>query len=167
MSQAPPFRQRPNLHLALTPLTGSPRRPNQSTPSTTPLGTPGRTPLGTTAYSPFRSAGVKAPAPYSSTPSPILRRPLHSSSDGYTWIRIKRYLFSRPTGLFLMVLALTILWFNGGREEIDAVKMSARGFGKDILQEKRMQDFQFYPATNPKIHVSLTQPDKSPWSDHC
>ena len=159
MSQAPPFRQRPNLHLALTQLTGSPRRPNQSTPSTTPLGTPGRTPLGTTAYSPFRSAGVKAPSPYSSTPSPILRRPLHSSYDGYTWIRIKKYIFSRPTGLFLMVLALTILWFNGGREEMDAVKMSARGFGKDVLQEKRMQDFQFYPATNPKIHVSPTQPD--------
>ena len=59
-----------------------------------------------------------------------------------------------------MVLALTILWFNGGREEIDAVKMSARGFGNDILQEKRMQDFQFYPATNPKIHVSLSQPEK-------
>ena len=54
-----------------------------------------------------------------------------------------------------MAVALTLWWFNGGSEELDVVKLSAAGLGKEFLKERRMGDFQFLPATNPKIHVRL------------
>ena len=52
-----------------------------------------------------------------------------------------------------MVFALTLWWFNGGSEELDVVKLGAAGLRKELLNERRMHDYQFYPATNPKIHV--------------
>lgn len=53
-----------------------------------------------------------------------------------------------------MIVALALWWFNGGSEEMNVVKLGASGLGKDFLHERRMHDYQFYPATNPKIHVS-------------
>ncbi|KAL9101198.1 MAG: hypothetical protein Q9163_003516 [Psora crenata] len=158
MSHPPPFRQRPNLHLALTQLTGSPRHPNQGTPSTTafstPLPTPGGTPFGITAFSPFRSAGLKAPAPYNSTSSFGHRRaPTHFSYGSYNFFRVRRFLSSKPIWFFLLAVALTLWWFNGGSEELDVVKLGATGLGKEFLKERRMGDYQFLPATNPKIHM--------------
>ena len=35
------------------------------------------------------------------------------------------------------------------------MKLSAAGLGKEFLKERRMGDFQFFPATNPKIHVNI------------
>ncbi|KAG8528740.1 uncharacterized protein KY384_006427 [Bacidia gigantensis] len=49
-------------------------------------------------------------------------------------------------------LVLTIWWFNGGRQELDEVKLNAAGLGKGLLTERRMHNYQFYPVTNPKIH---------------
>ena len=158
MSQPPPFRQRPNLQLALTQLTGSPRHLSQGTPSTTPLSTPlptlGGTPFGITAYSPFRSAGLKLPTPYSSASSFETRRTAANSNyRNYNHFRIKRSLSSKPIWLFLMVIALTLWWYNGGSKELDLVKLSATGLGKELLRDRRMGGFQFLPASNPKIHV--------------
>lgn len=51
-----------------------------------------------------------------------------------------------------MIVALALWWFNGGSEEMNVVKLGASGLGKDFLHERRMHDYQFYPATNPKIH---------------
>ena len=60
---------------------------------------------------------------------------------------------SKSTWLFLMAVALMLWWFNGLSEGMDGVKISAAELGKGFLQERQMQDYQFFPATNPKIHV--------------
>ena len=157
MSQVPPFRQRPNLHLALTQLSGSPRHPSQVTPSSTPLSTPvptpGGTPFATTAYSPFLSGGLKAPTSYSSTSSFAPRHSSQSNYGSYVWARIRYSLSSKPTWLFLMAVALMLWWFNGLSEELNVVKLNAAELGKGFMQERQMQDYQFFPASNPKIHV--------------
>ncbi|KAK3167644.1 hypothetical protein OEA41_010771 [Lepraria neglecta] len=59
-----------------------------------------------------------------------------------------------PVLLFLMVIALTLWWFNEGSEELDFVKLGAAGLRKEFLN-KRIYDYQFDPATNPKIHIHL------------
>ena len=56
-----------------------------------------------------------------------------------------------------MLIALSLWWFNGGSEELDIVKLGTAGLGKEFLYERRMHNYQFYPATNPKIHVNLTE----------
>jgi hypothetical protein len=157
MSQPPPLRNRPNLHLGLTQLNGSPRHPSQSTPTRSPLSTPyptpNDTPFAKTAYSPFPSASLKPPNGFES-PAPVpMRRWGRSFRSKVNWFRIKRIFSSKPLVLLLLVLALALWWFNGGSEDLDIVKLSASGLGKELMQERRMHDYQFYPATNPKIHV--------------
>lgn len=68
--------------------------------------------------------------------------------------RVKRLLSSKPIWLVLLAAALTVWWFNGGSQELDVVKLGATGLRKDFLNERKMHDFQFYPASNPKIRVS-------------
>lgn len=157
MSQ-PPLRDRPNLHLASTAFTGSPRQSAQSTPTPTsrfitPYPTPVDTPLARTAYSPYYSAGLKAPAIYESPDSFTPRRTRRSCYRKYTEYRVKRILASKPVWLLLMVIALALWWLNGGSEDINAVKLEASSLGKGFVYDRRMHDYQFYPATNPKIHV--------------
>lgn len=162
MSQPPPLRNRPNLHLAFTQLNGSPRQPGQATPPTSSLSapymSPGSTPFGKTTYSPYRSADLKPPTPYGGPISFAPRRSNKSFYSQYKWFLVKRAFSSKPAWLFLMVAALTLWWFNGGSRELDVVKLSASGLGKEFLNERRMHDYQFYPATNPKIHVWGSQP---------
>lgn len=159
MSQPPPLRNRPNLHLALTQLNGSPRHLDQATlpasSSSVPYQSSVDTPFGKTAYSPFLSAVSKPPTPYGGS---VAFAPRHSSKSHYghhNWYRIKRTLSSKLVCLILMVAALTVWWFNGGSEELDVVKLGASGLGKEFLQERRMHDYQFFPATNPKVHVCI------------
>ena len=161
MSQ-PPLRNRPNLRLALTDLTGSPRQSALSTPppisrSITPYPTPGDTPFAKTAFSPYNSAGLKAPSIYGSPESFNPRRTNRSCYRNYCGYRLKNLFASKPVWLFLMVVALALWWFNGGSEEINVVKLGASSFGRDFLHGRRMHDYQFYPATNPKIHVSWSE----------
>lgn len=158
MSHSAPFRQRPNLHLALTQSTGSPRHGYPGTPvrtssANTPISTPGLTPLGTTSYSPIRSAGAKTPTPFGSNLSLPPRRPTKHKHNSSKWFRAKRLATTRPILLFVVVTALMFWWFNGGGEEFDEVKLGATELGREFLRERRMQAFQFYPATNPRIHV--------------
>lgn len=161
MSQ-PPLRSRPNLHLALTDLTGSPRQSAQSTPPptsrfTTPYPTPGDTPFAKTAYSPYYSAGLIAPTLFETPESFTPRRKSRSCYRKYNGHHFKRLSASKPVWLLLMLLALALWWFNGGSEEINVVKLGASGLGKEYLLERRMHDHQFFPATNPKIHVGWQQ----------
>lgn len=160
MFHPPPLRSRPNLHLGLTKLTGSPRHPNQSTPPATPFSnpypSPGDTPLAKTAYSPFASAGLKAPHPYSSGDIITTRDRGRPWYGNYAWFRFRRVLASKPILLVFMIIALSLWWFNGGSEELDIVKLGTAGLGREFLYERRMHNYQFYPATNPKIHVGLT-----------
>ena len=164
MSRTPPFRSRPELHLAFTSLTGSPRHLNQDTPASsafsspfaTPISAPFATPFATTAYSPFRSAGLKPPTPYGGPMHFTPRRGDRPSwFDNYTVYRIRRSLSSKPLWFLLVLSALTFWWFHGGSNELDLVKLSTSGLGRELFQDARTQDLQFFPATNPKIHVGV------------
>lgn len=72
---------------------------------------------------------------------------------GYNWFRLGRLLSSKPIWFMLMLGVLVLWWFNGGRGEMDLVRIGATEFGRDFFQEQRTQGLQFFPATNPKIHV--------------
>lgn len=121
------------------------------------------TPLATTSYSPFASAGLKPPkvnsfpcSDFYDTDMPIKHRPREPSiHDKFGLLRFRRLLGGKPIWLVLMGLALVFWWFNGGSHELDVVKLSASGLGKELMRVRRMQDYQFYPASNPKIHVSV------------
>ena len=157
MSQPPPLRSRPNLHIALTQLNGSPRQPGHTSAATgslsVPYQSPAGTPLAKTAYSPFRSAELKSPMPYGGQiPFPSVRSP-RSSYANHRSFRIKRTLASKSTWLLLILLALTVWWLSGGSKKLDMARLGASDLGKKLLNEKRMRDYQFYPATNPNIHV--------------
>ena len=164
MSHSAPFRQRPNLHLALAQSTGSPRQSSQSTqhrtPNATPVSTPNGTPLGpstpfaTTSYSPLRSAGQKLPTPYGSSLSLPPRRLSRTRRGQRKWLAGKRPFASRSLLLLVLFTTLLVWLLFGGRKGLHNVKWSATNLGRDYLLQRRMQDYQFYPATNPKIHVS-------------
>ena len=163
MSQGPPLRNRPNFHLGLTQLNGSPRHASQSTPTRSPLATPyptpGDTPSAKTSYSPFPSASPKRSNGYE---VPLLRPTRRQGNSFIERIDIKRALISKPLLLVLLVFALAIWWLNGGSEELDLVKLSASGLGRELMQERRMHDYRFYPATNPKFHVNFDCPHRRP-----
>ena len=159
MSQPPPFCQRPNLHLTLRPLTGSPvsiANRSYSTPqSRSSFSTPTGTPSGTTGYSPFRSAGLKPPRPYSQLASPKGRRRNHRFRTSTYRHRLRWLVSNKTVWLTSLAVTLIIWWCTGGRQELDEVKLAASGIGMDFMQGRRMQDYQFFPASNPKIHVRL------------
>lgn len=71
----------------------------------------------------------------------------------YTRFRLSRVLSSKPLWFMLMLGALVLWWFNGGRDEMDLVRVGATEFGRDFFQEQRTQGLRFFPASNPKIHV--------------
>ena len=155
MAQTPPFRSRPNLRLSL--------RPRYETPSpsthTTPFPSPSSTPSVATKYSPFRSAGLKPPAPSSSLlphASKSAKRAGKLKYRGSPWFRIRRVFTSR---LVLCVLSLIgFLWWlgRGWKDELQIVRTSASefGLGTQIFKVKATKDLQFFSAANPKIHVS-------------
>ena len=158
MSQ-PPIRNRPNLHLALTDLTGSPRQPAQATPPPTsrfitPYPTPADTPCAKTAYSPYYSTGLEAPAVHETSEPFTPRRTIKPYYRNYNGYRFKRLFANKPVWLLLLIFSLALWWFNVGSEEIHVVKLGVISLGKEILHERRTHDYQFYPAANPKIHVS-------------
>ena len=48
-----------------------------------------------------------------------------------------------------------MIWLlHGGSRDLGVVRMSASDLGREFLLKRRMHEYQFYPATNPKIHVS-------------
>ncbi|KAI9716817.1 MAG: hypothetical protein M1812_005157 [Candelaria pacifica] len=143
MSQTPPFRNRPNLHLSLTPLSGSP------IPSR--LNTPLATPFGTTKYSPFRSAGLIPPTPYG---GPVQFSPRRSKADyvTYTKQRLRRTFSNRLTWLLLFFVGLVWWWGTGGKRELELVKLKSVGVGKGMLAPEITRGLQFFPASNPKIY---------------
>lgn len=69
---------------------------------------------------------------------------------------MRQVLGSKLIWLLLMGIALLLWWFNGGIHKLDVVKMSATGLGKEFLAGMKMQEYQFYPASNPKIHVGTS-----------
>jgi hypothetical protein len=161
MTQQPPLRNRPNLHLALTQFNGSPRQQGPGTPLpssclSTPYPSPAGTPYGKTSYSPYSSGSLVPPTPslYGSSSSSAPGRNYASYGD-YNWFRVRRTFASKPVWLLLMIAALFVWWFNGGGEELDLMKLGASDLGKELLSERKMHNYQFYPASNPKIHVGF------------
>ena len=157
MAQTPPFRNRPKLHIALSHLTGSPRHPGYATPLSSGASTPNGTPLATTAYSPFRSAGLKPPTPYHASRHATPDREKGRYFDSYSWFRTKRMLSSRPLWFLFALLALTFWWVHGRTKASDVVQLNASRWEKEYSSEGRTKGLQFFPATNPKIHVGFTR----------
>lgn len=154
MAQTPPFRNRPNLHIALSRTTGSPRHASYVTPASSTATTPNGTPLATTAYSTFRSASLKPPTPYNGPISSTSKREKEPYASSYIRFRIKRVLGSRPLWLLILLALLTFWWLQAGRRSRGIVRLDERRLGKELSSERRTKDLQFFPATNPKIHVS-------------
>ena len=78
-------------------------------------------------------------------------------SGVYRRLPLRQVFRSKPIWLFLMGMALLLWWFNGGSDKLDVVKLSATGLGKEFLEGMKMQEYQFYPASNPKIHASFSK----------
>lgn len=160
MASQRPLRTRPNLHLALTQQTGSPRNANAtisiSSRFSSPFGTPTGTPLATSSYSPSGSSRLKAPSPYGG-PMHFTPRQKHKYRryGRAAWLKAKRIFSSRTTWLLFIVVLTLLWWVNGGSEEFNAVKSGAAGLGRDIFQDGVVQNMQFFPPSNPKIHVSI------------
>ena len=159
MSQKSPFNHRPKLHLAVTSLSGSPLNSVQNSPSGTPFLSPyaqPKTPFATPNYSPFRSAGLRPPTPYGGPVQFNPRRP-KSSYGSYTWFRVKRVLGSKAVWIVVTLLSLLWWWSNGGRGDLEAMKeamkVKSSGMGMDLLNSDITKGLQFFPASNPKIHV--------------
>jgi len=157
MAQTPPFRNRPNLHIALPHLTGSPRHLGYATPITSGTSTPNGTPFATTVYSPFRSAGLKAPTSHHTSRDTTPDREKSRYFDGYSWFRTKRMLSSRPMWFLFALLVLALWWFHRRVQSPDVVQLKAHRLGKQYAYEGRTKNLQFFPASNPKIHVSPHQ----------
>lgn len=73
--------------------------------------------------------------------------------ETYSWFRLKRMLKSKPLWILLGLVVLTLWWLHAGWAELDMAKFDANRLGKDLFPEGRTKDLQFFPATNPKIHV--------------
>ena len=73
--------------------------------------------------------------------------------DSYSWYRIKRVLNSKPLWIMLALVALSLWWFHSGRDDLTMARLEAKRLGKDLFTEGITKDLQFFPATNPKIHV--------------
>jgi len=159
MSRTPSPRHRPNFHLSLTPLLGTPNQIYQATPpGQTPFSTPHVSPFGLTTYSPFRSAGLRPPTPYGGsvqfTPKP--QRKANSVYGSYTLFRLKRICTSRALVLLIVVVVGFFWWWRAGLgSEIKVVKVGRTGFGlgSQLVEPEATKDLQFFPAANPKIHV--------------
>ncbi|KAL8946159.1 MAG: hypothetical protein Q9222_007410 [Ikaeria aurantiellina] len=159
MASHRPFRTRPNLHLTLTPRTGSPYNASASSSTSrqysSPYITPVAMPLSTTTYSPFNSANpkLKTPLPYGASMQFTPRQKHKYRRYCRTaWLKVQRVLTTR-TACFLVIVSLMVVWgFNGGVEQLDLVKLHAAGLGYDLFQDGVTQNMQFFPPSNPKIH---------------
>ena len=154
-----PFRNRPNLHLSLSQFSGSPRTSGHAAPL--PLSTA----LASTTYSPFRSAGLNPPTPYGRPMNFTPRHERRRYYETYSWYRFKRVLNSKPLWFLLSLVVLTFWWFHGGRDELNMVKLDANRLGEGLFAEGTTKNLQFFPASNPKIHVRRSP--HMPMKRHC
>ncbi|KAL8707985.1 MAG: hypothetical protein Q9220_007065 [cf. Caloplaca sp. 1 TL-2023] len=159
MASHRPFRTRPNLHLTLTPRTGSPYNASASSSISrqysSPYVTPSGTPMNNATYSPFHSAisKPKTPLPYgASTQFTPRQKHKYRRYCRTAWLKIQRVLSTRTAWFMVIVTLVLVWWFNGGVEQFDLVKLRAAGLGYDLFQDGVTQNMQFFPPSNPKIH---------------
>lgn len=160
MTQTPPLGGRSKLPMPLTQLTGSPGELSKSAKNFSAFSVSG----AKANYSPFRSAGLQPPKPYVRSMQFTPRRAPKSRDYGtYTNLRLGYILSSRPLWFLLLFGALMMWWFHGGRDEMDLVRDGASKLSREFFSEERTRGLQFFPATNPKIHVSHVQRLVSKW----
>lgn len=154
MSRTPPFFRRPNLHLSLTqlgsPVAAPPLQSSHSTPATSPFSTPN--------YSPFRSAGLKPSTPFGGAVQ-FTPRSTKRGVARHAWTRVLRLLTSKVIWILAVCLGLLWWWKNGAQAEIDLMKLGSSRLPKELFAPEITQDLQFFPASNPKIHVRQYLPD--------
>jgi hypothetical protein len=145
----PPSRTRPGLHLMLPPISPSPTSSSsRGSPVLVPFA-----PFGATNYSPFRSAGLRPPSPFG---GPVLFSP-HQQASGYRWCRARRCLGSRILWFMVAFLGLLIWWGRGGgRGDWQMVRVKSSDSKTAKFGSEVTKDLQFFPAGNPKIHVSTS-----------
>ncbi|KAI9786307.1 MAG: hypothetical protein M1816_008048 [Peltula sp. TS41687] len=141
-SPTPPLRNRPDLRLNITPL----NRSGHGSPNVV-------TPFGLTTYSPFRSASLKPPTPYGGGVRFLPKR-VNAGSMHYTWYRVRQLLASRALW-FLVALSTLLFWWSksGGWYEIDSAVLRSAAIGQGLFHAGGTAGLQFFPASNPKIHV--------------
>src|SRR5579862_9052348 len=144
----PPPRTRPDLYLTLPPL--SPSLESSSSYNGSPAST-SFAPFGATNYSPFRSVGLRPPSPFG---SPALFPPRRRQTRGYIWCRIRRCFNSKILWFTATFFGLLLWWGNGGKDGWHKIRDSPSGFGIAVFGSEIIKDLQFFPASNPKIHVS-------------
>lgn len=151
------------------PLTGSPIQYAKnrffSSPLQSGLPTPISTPLATTAYSPFRSAGLRPPTPYERVMSPKAHRRGRHGRGSLSWSRPKRILMGKATWLLIAIFLMACWWNYGGVQNLERLQLHASGFAREHLRGKQLVHYQFFPASNPKIHVRVTQALKTPLTE--
>jgi hypothetical protein len=54
---------------------------------------------------------------------------------------------------------LLLWWGNGGKEGWHKMRDNPSGFGISVFGSEIIKDLQFFPASNPKIHVSNSGSD--------
>lgn len=144
-SPTPPFRNRPGLRLNITPGYGSPFASGHGSPNVTPF--------GLTTYSPFHSASLKPPTPYGGSPR-ILPKRVSGSSLDYMWYRLRKLLASRAVWFLVVLSGLLFWWSKSGWYEIDSAMLRSAAIGQGLFHAGGTAELQFFPASNPKIHVS-------------
>jgi hypothetical protein len=143
MSRTPTYHRRQTFHLPLSNLDNPLTSGQKNTQPNSPFGAP---------YSPYRSAELKPPTPYGG--------PMRFAPRGSYWRAAKatagklQYLLSkRPFWFVIVFLGLLWWWGNGGKEDLELVKVKSAGIKNELFAPQLTRGFQFYPASNPKIHV--------------
>ena len=158
MSGIPPFRlnARPQLRIALSHFNGSPRAASYSTPTSSGASTSYTTPHSWTTYSPLRSANLKIPKPYSGNRKSISKRErLSAYGTCVLWV-IKRILRFKIVWFIVLCILFVSWWLPGDHYDFQALREGAAVLRKDLFPEAQTRNMQFFPASNPKIHASVS-----------
>ena len=137
----------------------SPSRSKRPALFLTPIGTPLATPYQSQrssaipmpsvsmTYSPFHTATF-------SRPSPLYPVNGLSSVSGYTGYKIRRVLASRLIWVLICCFGVLFWWSHGDEQEFDIARSRTGFLHERVFKQDLKDNLQFFPANNPKIHVS-------------
>lgn len=151
MSQTPPFRIRPDLHLNLIPTEASPLTSRYTSPILTSS--------ATNVYSPFHSASLRIQTPYG-TPVQFSPKASRWACGSYGCGRLRRVLTSRVVWFVIVIFGLICWWTVGEKPSSQTTRPKTRNSTKDILEPDPTRGLRFFPASNPKIQVSSWNANK-------